>query len=139
MIPRRFQPGLKELSLERQEREAAEAEEDGEDDRPVRKDKKHGRLGHPIRPISFRWREVVSPAVLIGAFSLFALRTGAVVSYDRVNSDLAGQEPDLDGVTVLAGSAVLPAGCSADCRSRRHRPRWPTRRGRSSPPSCSWR
>lgn len=105
LIPRRFQPDAKELSLERQEEHAAEAEEE----HYAARSKPH-RFGHPIRPIAFRWRDIVTPGVLIGAFSLFALRTGAVVSYDRVNSDLAGQEPELDAVTVLAGVGSLASG-----------------------------
>jgi adenine/guanine/hypoxanthine permease len=52
-------------------------------------------------------KEWLSRPVLIGAFSLFALRTGAVVSYDTVNSNLAGVEPHLDGVTLMAGLGSL--------------------------------
>ncbi|MDK3256057.1 hypothetical protein [Blastococcus capsensis] len=60
--------------------------------------------------IPFQWRDMIAPAVLIGAFSVFALRTGAVVSYSRVNGELAGQEANLDGVTVMAGLASLGSG-----------------------------
>lgn len=83
-----------------------DVEVDGEDpgDRPRR----FG--GRPIRVIAVRWSEVVAPPVLVGAFSLFALRTGALVSYDSVNSDLALQDPQLDAVTVMAGVGSLVSG-----------------------------
>lgn len=57
--------------------------------------------------IPFNWREMFTRPVLIGAFSVFALRTGAIFSYDRVNSELAGTEPTLDGVTLMAGLGSL--------------------------------
>lgn len=50
---------------------------------------------------------LVSGPVLIGALSVFFLRTGAVVSYDTVNAELAGVEPSLDLVTLMAGAASL--------------------------------
>lgn len=57
--------------------------------------------------IKLKSRDWISRPVLIGAFSIFALRTGAVVSYDTVNSNLAGIEPHLDGVTLMAGLGSL--------------------------------
>lgn len=107
LLPKRFQPGATEEDNpeEKQEREQEqeEARDNGQRKRP-------GWLGHGIHLIPFRWRDMVAPAVLIGAFSVFALRTGAVVSYDRVNSDIAGQDPNLDGMTVIAGVASLASG-----------------------------
>lgn len=99
LIPQRFQPGAR--------REAGgdggEDEGDGDDGRG-----RHLFKGIHLTPL--RWRDMFAPAVLIGAFSVFALRTGAVVSYDRVNSDLAGRSPEFDGVTVIAGLASLASG-----------------------------
>lgn len=60
-----------------------------------------------FRPIPFEWRRMVSRPVLVGAFAVFALRTGAVVSYDTVNANLAGQDPTLDSVTFMAGLGSL--------------------------------
>jgi adenine/guanine/hypoxanthine permease len=60
-----------------------------------------------FRPIPFEWGRIVSRPVLVGAFAVFALRTGAVVSYDTVNANLAGQDPTLDSVTFMAGVGSL--------------------------------
>lgn len=57
--------------------------------------------------IKFKWKDIVSKPVLLGAFSVFALRTGAVISYSTVNADIAGQQPALDGVTLMAGLGSL--------------------------------
>jgi adenine/guanine/hypoxanthine permease len=60
-----------------------------------------------FRPIPFEWGRIMSRPVLVGAFAVFALRTGAVVSYDTVNANLAGQDPTLDSVTFMAGVGSL--------------------------------
>ncbi|MHB9109497.1 MAG: hypothetical protein ACYDCO_20785 [Armatimonadota bacterium] len=57
--------------------------------------------------MGFNWGEMFSRSVLIGAFSVFALRTGAVFSYATVNAELADHPPAFDGVTVMAGVASL--------------------------------
>ncbi|GII64672.1 xanthine/uracil permease [Sphaerisporangium krabiense] len=62
------------------------------------------------RLIPFEWREMVSRPVLVGALSLFALRVGTVVSYDTVNSELAGTRPKLNEVFLVDGVASLAAG-----------------------------
>lgn len=119
VLPQRFQPGAKEEEVGAGEEEEEEAEEEeelkeekelGGGEEKNANAKGHGRFGPRIRPIRLRWREMFAPAVLVGAFSLFALRTGSVVSYDRVNSELAGKGPELDGMTVIAGVASLASG-----------------------------
>lgn len=57
--------------------------------------------------IPFHWRDILSRPVLLGAFSVFALRVGAVVSYATVNAELARRTPHLDGATVTAGVGSL--------------------------------
>lgn len=108
LLPDRFQPGAAKNQEQDKDAEADEgglaSDDEGEAGSWAR------RLWRGVRPIPLRWREMIAPAVLVGAFSVFALRTGAVVSYDRVNSDLAGQNPELDGVTVIAGTASLVSG-----------------------------
>lgn len=52
--------------------------------------------------LTLNWRELTSRAVLVGALSLFALRLGAVVSYDTVNAELAESDPGFDAVIVMA-------------------------------------
>lgn len=101
LLPEQFQPGAKRDEGD----DESEEETTADGDRSQR-----GRFGKRLRPIPLHWREMLAPAVLIGAFSVFALRTGAIVSYDRVNSELAGQEPELDGVTVMAGLGSLASG-----------------------------
>jgi adenine/guanine/hypoxanthine permease len=78
--------------------EDGEDEEDGGDE--------SSRKGS-FRPIPFEWGRIMSRPVLVGAFAVFALRTGAVVSYDTVNANLAGQDPTLDSVTFMAGVGSL--------------------------------
>lgn len=102
VLPHRVQPGI---GREPEQQQGADSEGDDHGSTQQR-----SRFGRRIRPVSLRWKEIFAPAVVVGAFSLFALRTGAVVSYDRVNSDLAGQQPNLDGVTVLAGVGSLASG-----------------------------
>lgn len=106
LLPERFQPGAAEHKSRDTDadKESRATDDEGEAGGWWR------RLWRGIRPVSLRWRDMVAPAVLVGAFSVFALRTGAVVSYDRVNSDLAGQNPELDGMTVIAGTASLVSG-----------------------------
>lgn len=96
----RFVPG----SLERRLRGVSE-EEEGEEE--------EGAAEPPddsFRPITFDRDLLLSRPVLVGAFAVFALRTGAVVSYDTVNADIAGTEPTLDMVTLMAGVGSLASG-----------------------------
>ena len=57
--------------------------------------------------MSLDLKAMIARPVLIGAFSLFALRTGAVVSYGTVNAELANQPANLDLVTLMAGMGSL--------------------------------
>lgn len=66
--------------------------------------------GNRFRPVTLDWSLILSRSVLVGAFSVFALRTGAVVSYDTVNADLAGEDRALDAVTLMAGLGSLASG-----------------------------
>ena len=91
LVPDRFVP---ERELESREEKIARAEDEDVAEPPIE------------RP-SFDLRGVLSWPVLVGAFSVFALRTGAVVSYDTVNAELAGTGQELDGVTLMAGVASL--------------------------------
>ncbi|MDY9925706.1 hypothetical protein [Methanosarcina sp.] len=87
------------------ERFRKENEGNGEEDSQEEENGKNG--GDRFGLIKLNPKEWISRPVLIGAFSVFALRTGAVVSYDTVNSNLAGVEPHLDGVTLMAGLGSL--------------------------------
>ncbi|MBZ0155424.1 MAG: hypothetical protein K8I29_04310 [Alphaproteobacteria bacterium] len=58
-----------------------------------------------------KWKEMFSWPVIIGAFSVFSLRTGAIVSYATVNAQIAGgRDPRLDGATLMAGLGTLASG-----------------------------
>lgn len=103
LLPDRFQPG-KNIDHNQDEDQSRDVDDEGE------RGNWASRLVKGIRPIPFRWREIVAPAVLVGAFSVFALRTGAVVSYDEVNSELAGRAPNLDEMTVIAGLGTFASG-----------------------------
>lgn len=106
LLPDRLQPGAAEHRNQDRDadQESRAIDDEGEAGSWAR------RSWRGVRPIPLRWREMIAPTVLVGAFSVFALRTGAVVSYDRVNSDLTGENPELDGVTVMAGVASLVSG-----------------------------
>jgi adenine/guanine/hypoxanthine permease len=93
VVPERFQPGAAAADEDRGETEGGE-EEDGD----------------RFRPIPFRLGDILSKPVILGAFAVFSLRTGAVVSYDTVNADLAGTDPTLDATTLMAGLSSLASG-----------------------------
>ena len=98
-LPERWQPAVDD--------QPGDNGDDGQDDGGRQRDASGDRGLHLI---PLRWRDMVARPVLVGAFSLFALRTGAVVSYSRVNAQLAGQDPALDGLTVIAGVGSLASG-----------------------------
>jgi adenine/guanine/hypoxanthine permease len=83
--------------------EEKEPEKKGEEEEGAQGSEDESRFGL----IRLDWKELFSKSVLIGAFSVFALRTGAVVSYTLVNADIAGTDPNLDGVTLMAGLGSL--------------------------------
>lgn len=60
--------------------------------------------------LPLKWQELLARPVLIGAFSVFALRTGAVVSYDTVNAEIADASTHFDAVTLMAGLGSLASG-----------------------------
>ncbi|MPZ23219.1 MAG: hypothetical protein GEU28_06690 [Dehalococcoidia bacterium] len=60
-----------------------------------------------MRLTPLQWGKVLAMPVLVGAFSLLALRLGAVVSYDTVNADVSGEDTQLDGVQLMTGAASL--------------------------------
>lgn len=108
VVPDRLKPAVDDEAGEEddgQEDDGGEEPDAGSGDREGKDADEQG-----MHLVPLRWREAVAPGVLIGAFSLFALRTGALVSYSRVNSDLAGQDAELDGVTVMAGLGSLASG-----------------------------
>jgi AGZA family xanthine/uracil permease-like MFS transporter len=81
------------------ERQAESDEESGEES-SAESEQETARFGLMV----LKWNELVSWPVLVGAFSVFALRTGAVVSYATVNAQVAGgRDPTLDGATLMAG------------------------------------
>lgn len=84
------------------------AEDEADDDSTSEEDAdEEDKEQDAFRPIPFDFGKIVSRPVLVGAFAVFALRTGAVVSYDTVNANLAGQEPTLDAMTLTAGAGSL--------------------------------
>jgi adenine/guanine/hypoxanthine permease len=103
LLPDRFQKlGTGAGEDDEAEDEGSEKDEADEEDGGGESSKKGS-----FRPIPFEWGRIMSRPVLVGAFAVFALRTGAVVSYDTVNANLAGQDPTLDSVTFMAGVGSL--------------------------------
>lgn len=98
--------GFRWLGKSKEDTEEAEGQED-EGAAGEESEQEPARFG--LLPL--KWRELLSWPVLIGAFSVFALRTGAVVSYATVNAQVAGgQDPKLDGSTLMAGLGTLASG-----------------------------
>lgn len=101
---RRWNNAASEEEAAAQDEEATDTNQErppaGEDDPPEEQEPKFGL-------ILFHWRDILSRPVLFGAFSVFALRTGTVVSYTTVNAEIARRTPHLDGATVAAGVGSL--------------------------------
>lgn len=106
VVPSRFVKKDEDEAENDEEGEDAEGAAEGEGAEESDGAERSGRFGL----IRLDFGAVLSRPVIMGAFAVFALRTGAVVSYDTVNANLADQEPTLDAVTMMAGAGSLVSG-----------------------------
>ncbi len=93
-LPARFRVGQGDEGPKQEEQREQKEEEDG-----------GGKGEFGLMP--FHWKDMVAVPVLIGAFSVMTLRMGTVLSYGTVNAGLADQDPELDGVMLMAGLSSL--------------------------------